>query len=302
MAKQKFTPKTDLASEMHEYLSRTERGKLDGLTSEKYRVGTLTATEVTVLDERGAAKVGKPCGKYVTADIGRLRDVHSDDFRDKCESLAKIFARFLPHGGSCLFAGLGNRRITSDATGPEAADRFLATRHIKSANSELFRTLSLRETMCVATDVLGNTGVEAAELLRGIADCTKPSFAVVVDSLATSSLRRLATTVQICDSGISPGSGVNNRRCAINKETVGVPVIAVGVPTVADLYAVFGDLAGSDGTETAAEPPELPESVRFVTPKDADAMIRSTSRLIAYALNLALNPTLSFEEMRELAE
>ena len=296
-------PKTDLASEIHEYLSKKERGKLDGLVSQKYKVGSLEAVEVEVLDERGASKVGKPCGRYVTADIGRLRDTHGEDFRTKCEALAEIIGQFIPSEGACLFAGLGNRRITSDATGPATADSFLATRHIKSEKEQIFNALSLRETMCIATDVLGNTGIEAAELLRGIADSTKPAFAVVIDSLATSSLTRLATTVQICDSGISPGSGVNNRRRAINRETLGIPVIAIGVPTVADLYAVFGGFdERSENSHTLHLLESLPDTARFVTPKDADSLIRSTSRLVAYALNLALNPALTFDEMTTLAQ
>lgn len=306
-----FMPKTDLASEIHEYFNKKSTHDLDGIVCETKKQGSLDTVKVTITTKEGAEKFGKPEGRYTTVNVGRVSGNMQTEFKRKCLDLASVLSEYFPPTGSCLFAGIGNRRITADATGPECADRILVTRHLKSSGSNLFSMMGLRETMCVATDVLGNTGIEAAELLGGVVKDTKPDFIVAVDALATSSLGRLATTVQICDTGISPGSGVNNRRLPITKSTMGVPVFALGIPTVADIVAVVSEIfSSSDLSHTDKDGEALQSacrtalshssSARFVTPKDADAIIRTSSKLMAYAVNLALNPGLSYEDMCEL--
>lgn len=299
-----FMPKTDLASEIHEYLSQKSDTPFDGITSECFEIDGLAVSEITVLNEQGAKTVGKPIGKYSTISIGSLSLDSHDRFKEKCIAVSKKLKEFIPCDGACLFAGLGNRRITADASGPEVADSFLVTRHIKGTDNALFNAMQLRETMCVSTDVLGNTGIEASELLRGVVNHTKPDFMVVADSLATSRMSRLATTVQICNTGISPGSGVNNKRSSIDDRAMGIPVIAIGIPTVADIYAVIAEMLS--GIDSSSIDPILRHAFdsngrnRFVTPKDADSIIRNTSRLIAYSLNLALHQSLGYEDMCEL--
>lgn len=309
-----FMPKTDLASEIHEYLSKKLPPDIDGIVHERKKVDILEAQTVTVSNQIGVQKTGKPIGRYTTVNVGKLTGVTHDEFKGKCVALSKILSEYIPESGSCLFAGIGNRKITADASGPECADRIVVTRHLKNSDSGLFAAMGLRETMCVSTDVLGNTGLEAAEILAGVVKDVKPSFIIVVDALATSSLGRLATTVQICDTGLSPGSGVNNRRLPITADTMGVPVFAIGIPTVADIVSVITEVYLGSGVGASAQDDrnigKLHEafrgvvsaspSARFITPKDSDAIIRASAKLMAYAVNLSLHRDLSYDDMCEL--
>ncbi len=309
-----FMPKTDLASEIHEYLSKKSPPDIDGIVHERKKVDILDVQTVMVQNMAGAKKTGKPIGRYTTVNVGKLTGVAHEEFKSKCVALSKILSEYIPESGSCLFAGIGNRRITADASGPECADRIVVTRHLKNSAGGLFKQMGLRETMCITTDVLGNTGLEAAEILSGIVEDAKPSFIIVADALATSSLSRLATTVQICDTGLSPGSGVNNRRLSITSETMGVPVFAIGIPTVADIVSVVTEAYLGSGIDASGESDKniaklheafggaisASPSARFITPKDSDAIIRASAKLMAYAINLTLHRDLSYEDMCEL--
>ena len=189
-----------------------------------------------------------------------------------------------------MIAGLGNRRITADALGDETVGLITVTRHLRSLNGKLFGLLGGREISAVAPGVLGQTGIETAEMIHGICKQINPSVVVAIDSLCARSTERLATTVQLGSSGINPGSGIGNHRRALTKESIGVPVIAFGVPTVVDSATLVLDALECAGIEDPD--PKLIEVLEnrrgfFVTPKETDTIVRELSRLAARALSTA---------------
>ena len=191
-------------------------------------------------------------------------------------------------------AGLGNTKITPDALGPKCASMIFATRHI---TGELLKATGLSDLRCVSafsTGVLGDTGAESVEMIKGVVQMIKPDFVITVDALAARNVERLGTTVQMCTSGIVPGSGVGNARQEISKKTVGVPVVSIGVPTVVDAATLVLDCGGCRDDEEA-----LYEQTgnMMVTPREVDLMIERASKLTALAINCALQPEISPEDM-----
>lgn len=283
-----ITQRTDLAAE----LDLADRRDIDE-RSETY--GKVTVSTVEILTQAAAERLGKPKGKYITLDVGRIWLACDSDFdhaaeviANKLTLLAKELCGSMPD--SILIAGLGNRRITADALGDETVGLITVTRHLKTLNGKLFGLLGGREISAVATGVLGQTGIETAELIRGVCAETKPSLVIAIDSLCARSTERLATTVQLGSTGISPGSGIGNHRRGVTEETLGVPVIAFGVPTVVDSATLVLDALEAAGIE---EPDkrlyEVLENRRgfFVTPKETDTIVREVSRLSARSLTIA---------------
>lgn len=267
-------------NDLPEGVGMTKRGKA-------FRI-----TEITIDDDRHRESIGKGKGRYITLESGSLSRF-SDIYEDMAQELADELRQLIPEG-EILVAGLGNRDITPDAVGTQAAEKVLATRHLRDeldSGEEEFLT-SLRRVSTFAGGVLGQTGIESAELVTALCREINPSAVIAVDSLACSDISRLGTTIQICDSGISPGSGVSNARKELSQETLGVPVIAVGVPTVVDMHTIVRSLAGVDIDE------ELPNMM--VTPRDIDRLTERAAQLIAFGLNLALQPALSFDDVRGL--
>ncbi len=273
--------RTDLALEQveeHPGVRQIRRGKA-------FRI-----TEIELLEDHWDHVIGKPKGRYVTLEAEPLGKF-SDAYQERAEELAGELSAFLPEG-PVLVAGLGNQEITPDALGPQTAARILATRHLRQELSEEEEFLrSLRQVSVCSCGVMGQTGMEAAEVISAICNSLRPAAVVAVDALACSSLKRLGTTVQICDSGISPGSGVQNSRAALSKETLGIPVIAVGVPTVADLGIIAEELTGRQA-----------QAGMMITPRDIDRLIHQAARLIACSLNLALHPQLEFSEADSITD
>ena len=191
-----------------------------------------------------------------------------------------------------LAAGLGNQAMTPDALGPRSLDHLLVTRHLGEALPQL------RPVAGLGAGVLGTTGMEVAEWVRGAAEQVGPAAVIVVDALAARDLERLCATVQIADTGLVPGSGVGNHRMALNRETLGVPVISVGVPTVVDAETIARDLLG----EAGAVPKALNGRGRrfFVTPESIDQKIRDLSKVLGYGINLALQESLALEDLEAL--
>ena len=270
--------RTDLAAEMRE---RSGAGELRGVTAREWERGGYQITRVDILDDEGSKKLCKPIGSYITLSSAALAERRPEAFNDGAEALAELIRGLLPEpGGLTLAAGLGNAAMTPDAVGPLAMEYVLATRHLKSAAPEAVQGLS---PVCIARPgVLGSTGIESAELLASLVRLTKPAQLVVVDALAAASLDRLCSTVQLSDAGIVPGSGVGNDRAAISRDTLGVSVLALGVPTVVDA-AAFSDEEAARGM--------------FVTPRDIDASVRSLAKLIGYAINLALHEGLTIADI-----
>lgn len=302
--------RTDLVDEMAS-LSGAKRDIAGCRVTERTEHGCRLC-EVDVLTPEGERNVGKPRGRYISYDIGQVRLMDKARFYDTANLIADGITSLLPEKeGAVLFAALGNRAVTADAVGPMAAEQFIVTSPIKKENPALFDGMRLRETYCVVPDVLGNTGLEAASIIRGVVDKVRPVAVIAADALAARRLGRLATTVQLCDTGISPGSGIRNARPALNAETLGVPVIAIGVPTVVEAGTLAFDVLETALAQYDAADAEqcrqmlrgmlLPsESGYFVTPKETDRIIKDVSKLIAVSLNRALQRSLTFDEMDEL--
>ena len=249
-------------------------------------------TEIIIDDDSCLATIGKGKGRYITLE-GSCLSRFSDDYQLMAEELSQELARLLPDG-EVLVVGLGNNDITPDAIGPQTASKVLATRHLSSgqdsAEEEFFS--SLRRVSSFAGGVMGQTGIETAEIVRAIAAELRPAVIIAIDALACTDISRLGTTIQITDTGISPGSGVSNERKELSEKVFGIPVIAVGVPTVVDMHTIVKSLTGKRING------ELPNMM--VTPRDIDRLTERASQLLAFGINLSLQPTLSFEDVRGL--
>lgn len=279
--------RTDLAVE-----SATDYLGEKGIEKNDFEKAGMEVTKIKITEKETAEKMGKPMGNYVTLSQKRLFD-YSDDFSDKAQLIAEEIRAFLPDG-AVLVAGLGNREITPDALGPLVADNVLSTRHFRTSAAQTFGLESLRSVSVIATGVLGQTGIETAEFISSVAEKVKPSAVIVIDALAARDLERLTSTVQLCDTGISPGSGVQNRRTEINERLLGVPVIAVGVPTVVDAVTMAQSVFGNDSKNEQITPDGY---TMMVTTRDIDTVIKRASSLIALSINLALHPELTKDDI-----
>ena len=309
-----FSPRTDLADECLEITFRGKKPDLDGIISEEGKIDDIGFHILEITSDEGAIKLGKPKGKYVTLDIGSLPLFTRERLEKTADTCAGILTELLPKNAkSCLLACLGNRKITADSQGPLCAEHFIVSRHIKDSNPRLFSQLELFETSCIVPNVLGSTGIEAAQIVKGTAECTMPSFVIAVDSLGARRTARVGTTIQMSNVGIAPGSGIGNHRAALSLDTVGVPVISIGIPTVVDAVTVGADIL--EECFAKAENDSIPQNLKgavlksvlekstygyFVTPKNAAAVSACAARLIAMTVNKALNPNLTYAEMEEL--
>lgn len=282
--------RTDLALEKRELLGREEP---EGVESEESDQGGVKFTKIRVINEKGSEALGKPIGTYITAEIPELMKNPVTD-EDMIEAVAAQLRSLLPKDGSILAVGLGNTRITPDAVGPKSISMVLATRHIGKELSDEIGLGELRSVAGFVPGVLGRTGLEAAESVKGLVGAVSPSAIIVVDALAARKLSRLGTTIQISDIGIIPGSGVGNARKEITERSVGVPVISVGIPTVVDVGTLVADLTGSNS--------EIPSENRdmIITPREIDIVIERASELIGMSINKALQPDISVDEMMML--
>lgn len=283
-------PRTDLALEKREILGKNEP---EGVESSEFTEGEVSFTKIRILNKRGSEALGKPVGTYITAEIPQLTKNPIND-EETIESIAKQLRSLLPAEGTVLVAGLGNTDITPDAIGPKSVSMVLATRHIDKSLSEEIGLGELRSVAGFVPGVLGRTGLEAAESVKGIAKSVSPSAVIVVDALAARRLSRLGTTVQFSDTGIIPGSGVGNVRKEITEHSVGVPVISVGIPTVVDVETLVNDLTGSK-SDISKENRNM-----IITPREIDIVIERASELIGMAINKALQPNISVDEMMML--
>lgn len=278
--------RTDLAVELLDGENLPEGVK-------RYRRGNaFEITEIVIENDNHRRTLGKGKGRYITLESGSLSRFCSN-YEDMAREIADELKNLLPDG-EILVAGLGNRDITPDAIGPWTAEKILATRHLRSEldENEADFLAALRPVSSLAGGVLGQTGIETAELMKAVCREIMPSAVIAVDSLACSDVARLGTTIQISDSGISPGSGVSNSRKELSAETLGIPVIAVGIPTVVDMHTILHSLGDC---VISADTPNM-----MVTPRDIDRLAERGAELIACGINLALQPTLSFEDVRGL--
>lgn len=269
--------RTDLALESYE---SSNSSSLDGVEVEES--GELTIVKIT--NENGAKALNKPVGMYITLSYPSLVD-DSDSFNDRVAGFVSALERVLPKNPkSVLVAGLGNNAITADSLGPKTNKYVLSTRHIIEDLQRLMNVKSIVPVSSIATGVLGETGIETAEIIFGVAEQIKPSCVIVVDALAASSTQRLGTTVQLSNSGISPGSGVGNHRFEISESTLGVPVVAIGIPTV-----VCTSIISGNENDTA-----------FVTPREIDRITEQGAKLIGFGINSALQSEMSLTDLYSL--
>lgn len=252
--------------------------------------------EVRILSEDAAREIGKPQGRYLTLELDALIRREEDAFPRACKALSTMLRELLPHpnDGPVLIAGLGNRMITPDAIGPQTADHVIATRHLVAQSPAIFA--DWRPVSALAPGVLGQTGVETGEVICGVLDRVRPAAVIAVDALAAGRLSRLLRTVQLADTGITPGAGVGNARAALNEQTLGVPVIAVGVPTVVDGATLAHEISSQLGQPACEALDDLSQPV-MITTRDIDREVADISRMIGYAVNMALHPHLSVADI-----
>lgn len=252
--------------------------------------------EVRILSEDAAREIGKPQGRYLTLELDALIRREEDAFPRACKALSTLLRELLPrpNDGPVLIAGLGNRMITPDAIGPQTADHVIATRHLVAQSPAIFA--DWRPVSALAPGVLGQTGVETGEVICGVLDRVRPAAVIAVDALAAGRLSRLLRTVQLADTGITPGAGVGNARAALNEETLGVPVIAVGVPTVVDGATLAHEISSQLGQPACEALDDLSQPV-MITTRDIDREVADISRMIGYAVNMALHPHLSVADI-----
>lgn len=252
--------------------------------------------EVRILSKDAAREIGKPQGRYLTLELDALIRREEDAFPRACKALSTLLRELLPHpnDGPVLIAGLGNRMITPDAIGPQTADHVIATRHLVAQSPAIFA--DWRPVSALAPGVLGQTGVETGEVICGVLDRVRPAAVIAVDALAAGRLSRLLRTVQLADTGITPGAGVGNARAALNEETLGVPVIAVGVPTVVDGATLAHEISSQLGQPDCEALDDLSQPV-MITTRDIDREVADISRMIGYAVNMALHPHLSVADI-----
>lgn len=271
-----------------------------GIEVQKEQHHGIEATVVKLTTAAAAEAVGKPKGTYVTVELGRVLRREKESFEGAARTVADYITQLMGLGEHLpvLVAGLGNREVTPDAVGPLTADHILVTRHIRK---ELPREFGhFRPVGAAVPGVLGTTGIESAETIRALAQRTEAAAVIAVDAIAARDTRKLCSTVQLSDTGIIPGSGIGNSRSALDQKTMGVPVIAVGVPTVTDAATMAADLFSRTGQETDEAQLRQVSTGMIVTSSDIDRRIREISRVLAYGINLALQPHLSMEDLTDL--
>ena len=319
---EKYNIRTDLALEEKERFESDQVEVQGVVLEEEYdKEREIRVTTVRIETENGAKTMGKPVGTYLTIEAPNLSSPDERIHREVSEELAKylieVMKKIIPESEQdkeVLVIGLGNRQATPDALGPYVADNLNVTRHIVK---EYGKYAALEEMNCVVSaivpGVMAQTGMETAEIIKGVVRETKPDLLIVIDALAARNSRRLNRTIQIADTGINPGSGVGNYRNAITKETIGVPVIAIGVPTVVDAVTIVSDtmenlLSALETSESLkgvglvlggyseAEKYELIKELiapnlnsMFMTPKDIDETVKRLSYTISEGLNLAFS-------------
>lgn len=273
---EKMSIRTDLAIELSE-------GKIEeksGIHKEERQNGDVLSTSIKIFSEKGEKIIGKPQGTYITLSFPSIDKI--DSYEEIKKELIKALKSLIPQNtDNILVVGLGNDEITSDSIGPKTAKKLLATRHIAGDFAEKIGLKGLKSVSVVTPNVLGKTGIEVTEIIEGIVKKTKAGAVIVIDALASGSITRLFKTIQLCNTGISPGSGVKNSRKELSEKTLGVPVIAVGVPTVVDALSLAFEI-----TE------EIPknDTDMIVTPKDADLLCHRMSEILSLSLNLFLQP------------
>lgn len=313
-----FNINVDLALEAHEIIRGETGQEIPGVRVDREKFEHSSVTTVAIVEKMAEQSMGKPVGSYITIEAPGIRENNRDIHQEVSEILARKLSEILKlkDNDTVLLVGLGNWNATPDALGPNVIKYSLVTRHLHEyAPEEL--SGNLRPVCALSPGVLGITGIETAEIIKGVVDRVHPNLVIAIDALAAGSVERIASTIQLADTGINPGSGLGNRRPGINLETMGVPVIAIGVPTVVHA-ALIANSAINQLMEEFKTSPTLyqiyknlrPDAVQgildnvlkpfagdlMVTPKEVDELITNISKIIASGITMALHPAIDAEE------
>lgn len=323
--------RTDLALEVHEK-NREVQKRTGQENTEPYGEGVevtedgndnIHVTRVKITSPKGEKSIGKPLGNYITLDIPKLKENDRDLYEDTCRAVAFELKRIIKLGekDTVLVVGLGNWNITPDALGPKVSSYLMVTRHLHEYLPEQVDD-GVRPVCSIAPGVLGLTGIETSEIVKGVVEKVKPALVIAIDALASRRMNRINTTIQIADTGISPGSGVGNKRAELSEKTMGIPVIAIGVPTVVDAATMANDTIELVIDSLMAQPgasndfyqmlKNLDEKDKYslikevlepyggnlvVTPKEMDEVIERVSKVVANGINLALHKNIGFDDI-----
>ncbi len=294
-------PRTDLALEAADDLAaRTKKNSPpEGIRRLESLQEGYAVTDIRITNDAGAQALGRPVGRYITVDLRPYFDRQRTFFHRAVWCIAQQLRALLPDAGprsQILVAGLGNRAMTPDAIGPAAVENLLVTRHMVRTLPRQFQGFTPVSALC--TGVLARTGLETLELIQGAAAHIRPTAVIAIDALAARSRDRLCATVQLSDTGLTPGSGVGNHRRAIDRAALGVPVIAVGIPTVIDGATLCADLLEEVGCPRQALCGRGADL--FVTPQDIDQRVTELGRMVGYGITLALQRGLTLEDVTGL--
>lgn len=281
--------RTDLALEARESVGKIN-DEIPGIGVEEsfYKKTGIRKTLVSVETKNAAAKLNKPIGTYITLEGSDLLTGRKETEKGMAKEIAFCLESLIKKKGSILIAGLGNRDVTADALGPLVADRITITRHIlKAYGKAAYEGRNLPYVSAIVPGVMAKTGMESAEIIKGVVEQIKPDTVIVVDALAARSVKRLNTTVQITDTGIHPGSGVGNHRFGIEEGFLGCPVIAIGVPTVIGADTLIKEGMGEE-IHRQAFVPDSQYTNMYVTGKDVDEQVRTLAEVVSYGIQLAL--------------
>ena len=320
--------RTDLVLEAREIYKENHKdeGDIDGIEVIEETEKNIKVTTVKVKNEDGAKKIGKPKGNYITIDIPDFTAYDGETMDRVSQVVSEVLGRLIKNDTekTALIVGLGNWQVTPDALGPKVTEKIMVTRHLQTVMPEAIDD-SVRPVCSIVPGVLGVTGIETVEIIKGVVEKIKPDLVICIDALAARRVQRVNTTIQIGDTGISPGAGVGNNRKQINEENLGVKVIAIGVPTVVDAITIANDtidlvvdslisnsssgndfykmLKSLDKNEKENLIKEVMSSKTntdmIVTPKDIDLVINSLSKIIANGINMAVQPNMDMEEINK---
>ncbi len=307
--------RTDLASERRDIYQKINKmdGKIDGIESESSQINqNLKVERVKITNKEGEKAIGKPIGNYITIDIKNLKIIQEEDLQQSANVLSNelkpILEKHIKKEDEVLVVGLGNIYVTPDSLGPKVVNEIEVTRHVINYMPQYVKE-GTRKISAIAPGVLGTTGIETLEILKGIVENVKPKLIIAIDALASRSIERISSSVQISDTGIVPGAGVGNKRNELSINTLGVPVIAIGIPTVVETAVLVNDsldlfiqklqdeaksndylnrLKEEDNYEEIKEA-LIPSNYNLiVTPKEIDDLIENMKEVVARGINMSL--------------
>lgn len=325
--------RTDLTLEAHELLressvKESKACETPGIVTEEAGDSNIKITRIRVISPAGEKSIGKPMGNYITLEVPGLRYNDQVLYENTCKALAQELSGILKLGekSTILIVGLGNWNVTPDALGPKVVSSVMVTRHLLEYLPDQVDE-GVRPVCAVAPGVLGITGIETGEIIKGIVDRIRPNFIIAIDALASRKMERVNTTIQVADTGIAPGSGVGNKRMELSRSTLGIPVIAIGVPTVVDAATMANetiDLVLDSMIEQAPKGTEFYNMMKsidrdekyqmiqevlkpyvgnlIVTPKEIDEVVKRVSKVIANGLNIALHQGITLDDVNRYVQ